>query len=98
MPKTKKLNSNQIIAGVYPTLNMIVLTTGLVVWAFNTFAQISYVKEQNTQIMSMVEQRYKDAIVHSDMNKERILSVMLEVKDSVKSLESRMLVPIGSNK
>lgn len=85
---SKKLNSNAVISALSPTVNMIVLVTGLVVWAFNTFAQISYVKEQNQQLLSLVEQRHRDAIDHSDMNRERMMSVLMEVKETVKSLEA----------
>lgn len=76
---------------------MTVLTTGLIVWAYNNFAQITYVKEQNAALMAHIEQTRRDLIIYSDQNRERIIGILMEVKDSVKSLESRLLVPIGAN-
>jgi hypothetical protein len=85
-----KTSSNTILAALNPTINVVVLITGLVVWAFQTFAQISYVKEQNAQLISLVEQRHKDAVEHSDMNRDRMLSILNEMKELIKLVDMRV--------
>src|SRR3954467_6990141 len=89
--RIRKITGNAILNTLHPTINTMVLVVGIVVWAFNTFAQISYVKEQNQQILNVVESRHKDAIDHSDQNRERVLAVLVELRESMKSLELRIL-------
>jgi hypothetical protein len=106
----------QILSAIQPLISMLILVTGLVVWAFHTFAQISYVEKQYSEIKSSqdalskmildgMQQVKMDAHNYSDGNREKILPAVIdlkdglrEVKDSVKSLESRLLVPISATR
>jgi hypothetical protein len=92
---TVKFGPNAILDALHPTLNTVILVVGIVVWAFNTFAQISYVKETNQQILGTIEARHKEAIDHSDMNRERMLAILTDLKDSMKSLEMRIISDRG---
>lgn len=92
MMKNRKLPTraeNSLIRELKPLIGVGAVVVGIVVWAFNTFAQISYVKEQNTAMLATIEQRHKEAIEHSDMNRDRMLSVLMEVKETVKTIENR---------
>lgn len=91
-----------IISSLNPAVNMVILAIGIVVWAFNTFAQITYVKEQNFAQMSyvkeqnaamtlLIEARHKEALLSIETSRERVLGLLVDVKDSVKLLETRSL-------
>jgi len=78
-----------ILKELTPLITTGMLVTGVVIWAFNTFAQVSWVKEQNNLLMNTIEQRHKEAIERSDLNRDRVLSVLGEVKETVKTIETR---------
>lgn len=123
--ESKDARLGQLLGTIQPLISMVVLTTGLVVWAFNTFAQIAYVEKQNAELktnidnlsrtVKSIEDQFPKAIAdamekvlskaqsYSDGNREKTLPAindvkdgLREVKESVKSLESRLLVPINS--
>jgi hypothetical protein len=115
LPKPKRdTRAGEILVAIQPLISMVVLSAGLVVWAFNTFAQITYVEKQYSEIranqeamkrvISDQEDKLKiDAHQYSDATREKVLPAvndlkegLKEVKESVKSLESRLLVPISS--
>jgi len=61
-----------------PTISLGALLIGAVVFMFSTFSTIKY-----------VDDKHAEAILHSDQNRERMLGIILEVRDSVKTIESR---------
>ena len=91
MTRAGKLTTREasILGQLTPFITTGSLVVGVVIWAFNTFAQVSWVKEQNSLLMTTIEQRHKEAIERSDINRDRVLSVLSEVKDTVKTIETR---------
>lgn len=60
-------------------ISAITILTGIVVWLYSTFATISYVKELHVQ-----------SINHSDANFEKNRLILLEIKESLKTIEQRI--------
>lgn len=74
--------------GPFVTLGSVLV--GVVVWAYSTFAPLAYVKEQNQQILTLIEQRNKEAIDHSDMNRDRMMSIMQDIKESIHLIQGQI--------
>jgi hypothetical protein len=73
-----------------PMLNVVTVGVGIVIFCYNTFAQLSYVKEQQLQMQTLVDQRFKDAINHSDQNMKHTLTAIDGVKQLVQNIDNKM--------
>jgi hypothetical protein len=91
MPTRKKTNSLDVITVLAPYVQLAVLCVGIVLWAYNTFAQISYVKEQNASLQGQIEKGQKEQQDFCDRNRQRVETVLGDVKETVKSLELRII-------
>lgn len=73
----------------------------VIVWCYKTFAQISYVTEQNAlvqrliqeqraELLAMREQDRKDLQLYSDRNREKMEAIMAGIRDEVKAMREDM--------
>lgn len=73
---------------------------GALLWFQNNFATTKMFQDQQAQIIQVnqridnqykeikefVDQRFKESVVHSNDNRDRMMAVMAEIKDSLKTL------------
>lgn len=81
-----------LVQQLQPIITVAVLVTGIVIWAYQTFAQLSYVKEQNTALMLLIETRHKESNDHSDANRARMESLMADIRDSLKLIQQKIFL------
>lgn len=86
----KHLSGNVVLDSLHPTIALIAAVVGVVVWAYSTFATIGYVKEQHKETTALIEQRFLESKEHSDMNRDRQIAVMNEIKEMVRELQARI--------
>lgn len=87
--KQPPVSVESMVEALKPIISLGTVAIGIVIWAFTTFAEKNYVKEQNAMIMNTIEQRHREALEHSDMNRDRMMSVLVGIQDTVKTIESR---------
>lgn len=89
--RVTKTGGDSIINQMQPTVAVVVLALSGVAWAYNTFAQITTVRDEVSNIKSIIETRHQTAIQHSDQNKEIMLSALGEIKDSLRIIQDKLI-------
>lgn len=88
-PQARQTPRRSVFDELYPTAIVGAAVVGIVVWAYSTFAQINWVKDNLAQVTTLIESRHNDAIVHSDMNRDRLLASLEELKELTRALIER---------
>lgn len=70
------------------------LTTSIILWTFATFAT----KEQLKDTVELVNDKHKQAIEHSDANFKANREPLVNIQESLKTIESRTWELIQQNK
>lgn len=78
-----------ILREISPLLSTGGMIAAVIIWCFNTFAQISYVKETQAQLSKQIEDNQKAAIEHSDQNRQRMEALMNQMNETLKLIEQR---------
>ena len=89
-PRRPVTRAPNLLRDVHPLFTIGAAVAGIVAWSFNTFAQLSYVREQNNNLTTLIEQRHKDAIEHSDQNFQQMVALMEGIKNSLQNIERRL--------
>lgn len=85
---------------LHPLIKLIAPVIGVLLWLQSNFATIQMYHEQEKKIIEtnqrldgqykelkqIVEQRHMESLSHSNDNRDRMMSVMAEIKDSLKTL------------
>lgn len=89
--KRNQQNTLEIAQILAPYIQTAGIIAGIVLWAYSTFAQISYVKEQNQSLQMQIEKSQKELQEFSDRSTKHLEGSILDLKDLIKSLELRIV-------
>lgn len=87
--QVKKDSSMKFLKELDPLMSFTIGVVGGMAYVFTNFASVAYVDKTNEKTVKYVDQRFAEAIEHSDMNRERMMAILGEIKDSVKTVEAR---------
>jgi hypothetical protein len=85
---------------IHPLIKIIIPLAAAFLWFQGNFATTKMYQDQETKIIEvnlkldtqykevkqLIDQRYQESLVHSNDNRDRMMSIMTEIKDNLKSV------------
>lgn len=72
-----------------PLMSFTVGVVGGMAYVFTNFASVNYVDKTNEKTVKYVDQRVEEVTVRESMAREQMLTLLNQIKDSVRTVEQR---------